>query len=299
MVPQFEEAAFALPVGQVSEIVRTPFGLHLIWVEEKRPARERPLEEVADQIQAILARDKAAEHLGDSLDVALEHIARSGSLDAAAQALGVSLLEPAPFSEGQVPAGLSIKPEDLKALMALAPGNTTQAPILLQDGYLLATKVEDIPARTRSVEETHAEIREKLTLQRQKEAAQHRAEAVRARLPELPPELRAALRTVTRVGRQGIVPGIGVSAELGNQALRQTPGTWLPQVYALGETYVLARVEAIHNPDEAAWNAARNEWIPSLRQQAADHAFQAFLKGLQDKATIEVLVPEIINPPRT
>jgi len=35
MVPQFEQAAFTLPEGQLSEPVKTPFGYHLIRVEQR------------------------------------------------------------------------------------------------------------------------------------------------------------------------------------------------------------------------------------------------------------------------
>ncbi|MDW8141309.1 MAG: peptidylprolyl isomerase, partial [Candidatus Bipolaricaulota bacterium] len=50
MVPEFEESAFALAVGAVSEPVRTQFGFHLIKVEEKKPARQPALAEIRDRV---------------------------------------------------------------------------------------------------------------------------------------------------------------------------------------------------------------------------------------------------------
>jgi len=55
-VPEFTQAAFNLKVGEVSEPVKTPFGWHLILVEQKRPAVERPLAEVAPEIAALLLK---------------------------------------------------------------------------------------------------------------------------------------------------------------------------------------------------------------------------------------------------
>jgi peptidyl-prolyl cis-trans isomerase D len=70
MVPEFEQAAFSLAVGQVSEPVQTAYGFHIIQVLEKRPPRVRPLHEVREEIHRRLARPEAvrrAQALAESL----------------------------------------------------------------------------------------------------------------------------------------------------------------------------------------------------------------------------------------
>jgi peptidyl-prolyl cis-trans isomerase D len=61
MVAPFEEVAFSLPVGQLSELVRTPFGWHILQVEDKRGAATRPLAEVEPEIKDKLRNDKAGD----------------------------------------------------------------------------------------------------------------------------------------------------------------------------------------------------------------------------------------------
>lgn len=61
MVPVFERAALALKEGQVSDVVKSDFGFHIIKLTGKRPAGTRPFDEVKDQIKAALMPSKQQE----------------------------------------------------------------------------------------------------------------------------------------------------------------------------------------------------------------------------------------------
>lgn len=61
MAPEFEQAAFALQPGEVSGLVQTNFGYHIIRVEEKTPASVQPFDEVREQLIKRLTIEKKRE----------------------------------------------------------------------------------------------------------------------------------------------------------------------------------------------------------------------------------------------
>ena len=70
MVPPFEEAAFALQPAQISDLVESPFGYHIIQVTDRMPTRTIPLAEVRQEVQLFLegrSRDLRMQAFVDAL----------------------------------------------------------------------------------------------------------------------------------------------------------------------------------------------------------------------------------------
>ena len=68
MVPEFEEATFAMNVGDVSEPVKTQFGYHLIKLEAKNEPSIPAYEEIADKVEKTLMFQKQGEVYKNKLD---------------------------------------------------------------------------------------------------------------------------------------------------------------------------------------------------------------------------------------
>src|SRR5260370_42413102 len=83
MVPEFEQAAFSTPVGQISGIVKSEYGYHIIRVDDKHEARLQPLEEQRGNIELAVAGLKAHQE-ADALAAAVTKEAQTHGLEAAA-----------------------------------------------------------------------------------------------------------------------------------------------------------------------------------------------------------------------
>jgi peptidyl-prolyl cis-trans isomerase C len=63
MVPPFEQAAFALKPGEISDVVTTQFGYHIIKLTERKPASTVPLDMVSPQVKQFLTEQRKKERV--------------------------------------------------------------------------------------------------------------------------------------------------------------------------------------------------------------------------------------------
>ncbi len=81
MVPEFDQAVFSMQKGEISELVKTRFGYHIILLKEIIPARAQSLDEVKDQVISTLRQKEAQSMAFQLANSTYEGIITSGSLD--------------------------------------------------------------------------------------------------------------------------------------------------------------------------------------------------------------------------
>ncbi|MBT8763701.1 SurA N-terminal domain-containing protein [Desulfohalobiaceae bacterium Ax17] len=299
MVKKFEEAAFDLKPGQISEPVRTRFGLHLIKVDDYKAPGTKPLEEVKAEIKETIGQEKAADKIADLLDNVLELVVTGSDLKTAAKKFNLSVEESGFFTRKQGPLGLGLPPSAIDKLFKLQTGEVTQTPIMLEDGYVLAQKLDEKPAQAKPLEQVKDEIVQLLTKQGAMALAKQEAEDALAKIlaakDKPAPGFKDKIKTSEPFGRRGFIPKLGFNPELVEDLFQVEPGTWLSKAYELPSGYILAQAKEHILPKEEDFAKEKKFWLASYARIQEQQLFQAFITDLRNKAKIEIVNPKILE----
>lgn len=189
-LPALAAAAFALPAGRVSEPIRSPFGWHVVRVEEIEPATERALDEVRDELRAQVARERAADLIYTRANRVEDSIAAGMTLEQVARVHGLRLLTFASIDAGGrgpdgEPLDLDGLPEEaLQGAFDAGPGaipRLTEA----RDGSFYALSLDGItPPALRPFAAVAAEVRASWEREQRRRAMEEEAAALLAAVRE-------------------------------------------------------------------------------------------------------------------
>ncbi|WP_372717302.1 SurA N-terminal domain-containing protein [Immundisolibacter sp.] len=227
MTPAFDEAAFSLAKGSLSEPIRTPFGFHLLEVTDIRAATVPPLAEVRDSVTQRLQRELAEERFFAAADtlrnLAFEH---PDTLDAAAEELGLTAQKAGPFDRtgGE---GVASNQQFISHAFAedvLGAGNNSDVFELEPGHYAVLRVIDHTPAARRPLDQVQAQIIEGMRQRDGAAAAQKTGETILA-------EIRAGAEPGPTLSKHGGV--IQTLDDVGREGLPELPMELLKRAFAL------------------------------------------------------------------
>ena len=181
LVPQFEQAAFALKKGELSAApVRTMFGYHAIKVLDVNEGGRTPFKDVATKIKAKLATDRAETEARTKAEQA--RLALLPAKDFATEARKLDL-DPrdATVGRGEPVPGAGRDPKLEEAIFSLAVGGTSQ-PIKTPTGYAVVKVADQLPAGVPPLAEIKDRVVEAIKRERAEAIGMDRAKALVASL---------------------------------------------------------------------------------------------------------------------
>ena len=305
MDPAFEEAAFSLEVGAVSQPIRSSFGFHLIKVAAVRPAEGKSFAAVRSELLAEYRRREAeqlffaqAEQLAN---LAFEH---PDSLDPAAETLGLQVRETGFFGrEGNSEHDIAGERKVIEAAFSadvLAGGNNSELIELSSDRAVVVRVKEHRPEKQQSLVDVAEVIQETL----QAEQARKEAEAlgrkilVRLRSGEEPTAVGSdygleweSARTVNREAED-------VKRELLTAVFRiPRPKADVPTydgIISGSGDFVVLSLQSVETDDTGESDSELRESVDAaLRQDYGRAEFEAYLSSLRDVADLRIFEERI------
>lgn len=239
MTPEFENAAFEAEPGTLVGPVVTPFGVHLIRVEERRESGVRPFAEVRSQIRARLAAEQAPEKIQERAEELAEELRQSPAdqltperLQQVAEEAGDTVVfnRPQPLARDDSIPGIGRPTQLLDTLFDMDPGELSQVVELPNGDRALVYLQEILPPRDQELDEVRDEIRSEIASRKQQQMAVDRlAEAREAlaqggTLDEVAEELEVTPQESNEFGPQGTIQGLGYNAKVARAALSMDEG---------------------------------------------------------------------------
>ncbi len=296
-VPEFEAAAFSLPKGAISDLVKTQYGFHIIEVIDRQMARTQTFDEVKAAIQAQLQQAKA-EQLGETLSTQIaDEIRRGGRIpiDELARKFNLLTGEAKLVEANQPLPELGSSPAILDNVFRLRPGDLS-APLRTERGFVVLTIKDIQPTHPASLAEVRDRVLGDYRHEKAVELAKTRADDFAKRLKSGEKFASAAkalgfeAKTSDPFARTGSLPDAG-SAKQFSAAFNLPVGQGGDPV-SLGTNwavYQVAQHDPISQDDFAKQRAAIETQALQAKRQAAYELFRSSLEaGLRREGKLRV-----------
>jgi peptidyl-prolyl cis-trans isomerase D len=281
-VANFEKVAFSLPVGQISGLVQTEYGFHIIKVEAHQQAYVQPEAEVHDQIVALLQRDQAADRAQSLINQAAT-LAQSAPLPQVAQKLGLQYFATAPISRTDPVTGIGVNPDFAAAVFAASAGALTP-PVQVAQGFALAKVDTVIPPGPQPLAAVQDAVTTDFKQAQAQKLALSQAEALqkaaaRSGLKAAAAAMHLKVKTSAALTRSGSLPDVGAVSDIAATLFALKPGEVAP-VKAEGGNQLVYQLVSLQQPTEAEFAAQRASIEQSLLSDKRNQVFTAYTDAL-------------------
>ncbi len=294
MVPQFEQAVFALKKGEISPApVRTPFGYHAIKIFDQQEGGRQPFKEVAAKIKEKLLTERSERAAAAKADQIRGPLQAAKDFAVEAKTLGVEARS-ATIARGDGLEGIGRDPAVEDAVFGLGVGGVS-SPLKTAGGYIVVKVAEIVPAGVPPMAEIRNEVVESVKRERAEALAMEKAKSLAAAAGRDGDLAAAARKEGLSAGEteffsradpppkeRTLLPGTVLVAAL------QTPtGQVAEPVRTPAGVYIVKTLER-QPADPRGLETEREELGKQVLEQKRNQAWESWVRGLSESAKIEL-----------
>ena len=292
MVPEFDTAVFAMAPGQISDLVKTQYGYHIIKLVDKKNATTRTLAEVRQQITDQLAYERAQAQAADLSQTLEKQISKPADLDKAAKAQGLTVQESGFFARDEPILGLGPSPEAANKAFDMKPGDVA-GPLRASRGFVFQTLVSTQAPYVPKVDEVKERVRDEVIKQKAREASRTKAAEIAAKLKNAPDFEKAAkaagleAKTTDLIAKDAPIPDLGAAPAVEDAAFKLAVGAVSDPIPTDNGTAVIKVLEKKEvTPEE--WTSSKEKFREELLADRRNRFFSAYMVKAKLKMKIDV-----------
>jgi peptidyl-prolyl cis-trans isomerase D len=272
-VPNFEKTAFSLKPGEMSGVIETEYGYHILQVEDKQAAHTQSFEEVKPQLLAEAQKQAAADLVKKAMDAARAEISRNpAQAEAIAKKYNLKFVRASNLARTDTLPEVNSAPELTNQLFSAAKNTTTDI-VDLQNGsrQVFGVVTNITPSRNAEYAEVQNDVLQKYTDFESQDLAQKAATAAAAQakqgksLEAIAKEYNLTVKTAAPFTINGAAEGIG-AANILSAAFKANVGEIIGPVSAQTGQFVCQVSQKIA-ADMSQFAQNRDAIVQDLTQQ--------------------------------
>ena len=292
MVPEFDQAAFAMQPGQTSDLVKTQYGYHIIKLVDKKPATTRTLADVRQQLTDQLAYERAQAQAADLAQTLEQQVRKPADLDKVAKAQGLAVQESGFFARDEPILGLGPSPEASTRAFNMKQGEVSGT-VRTSRGFAFLTQVGKQDPYVPKLEEVKTRVRDEVIKQKAREMSRQKAAEIAAKLRGAPDFEKAAkaagveAKTTDLITQDSPIPDLGNAPAVLDAAFRLPQGGVSDPIATDNGTAVVKALEKKEvTPEE--WTSSKDKFREELLTDRRNRFFSAYMLKAKQKMKIEV-----------